>query len=76
MIIWKPGLISALPQISTHHPGQISKQGPRQISLLLLPSPSLSLIVGLHVQGKPISIATLLITLCVVCIMELRYQYS
>ena len=50
---------------SNKHP--ISNNHPPQIS-----APSLSLIAG--IQGKPVSIATLLITLCVNCIMGLRYR--
>ena len=59
----------ALPRSSTYTPGLSIKQvHPPQITVPL-PSPSLFLTV--QIQGKPVSIATLLITLSVNNTMEL-----
>ena len=57
--------MSAFRRISTHPLGQSIKQAPP------LPSPITFFIV--RVQGKPVSIATILITLCANRTMELRY---
>ena len=60
--------MSAFPRISAHSLGQSIKQAPPPPSL---PSPITFFIA--RVQGKPVSIATILITLCVKRTMELRY---
>ena len=59
--------MSASPRISAHSLGQSIKQAPPPP----LPSPITFFIV--RVQGKPVSIATILITLCANRTMELRY---
>ena len=61
--------MSAFPRISAHSLGQSIKQSP--LPPPPLPSPITFFIV--RVQGKPVSIATILITLCVKRTMELRY---
>ena len=76
--VWRPEVffsyteypwISVHALISAHLLGQNIKHTPPRISAPS-PPPSLFFIVG--IQGKPVSIASLLITLCVNCIMELR----
>ena len=59
--------MSAFPRISTHSLGQSIKQAPPP------PAPFSHHFFIVRVQGKPVSIATILITLCANRTMELRY---